>query len=483
MVSNKNSIKIHDHFNVTHPSSETHLSIPLTFFDLFWLRFHPVERIYFYSFPSQHTDPSFFYNQIVPKLKTSLSLTLQHFLPLAGKIVWPSDSEKPIIQYNPGDVGVSLVIAESDANFNHILDNSLPHEASESRSFVPHLESSDSSASAISIQITLFPNSGFCIGISAHHAVLDGKSSTLFIKAWASLCQKSEESSSLVQELEPLFDREVIKDPKGLDTFFTNHWKTISSMLNPSDTNNNKTLTILSTAFPPKVEDSLRATFELTRSDLDKIKKKVLSKWDTTIVDEVESNNSTHYPKPHALSTFVATCAYVTVCIAKAFEESEKKKQKVWFGFTVDCRTRLEPQVPDNYFGNCVCGHVTDAKSEDFTKEDGLVIVAKKIYSKIKKIDKGVLDGIENLFSTYKSLMGKNVIGIGVAGSNRFSVYGTNFGWGNPTKVEITSVDRGITIGMTESKNEKGGVEVGLVLNKNVMGFFHILFHAGLSQN
>ncbi|OIW16742.1 hypothetical protein TanjilG_14512 [Lupinus angustifolius] len=482
MASNKNSIKIHDHFNVTPPSSATHLSLPLTYFDVFWLRFHPVERTFFYSFPSQHTDPSFFYDQVVPKLKTSLSLTLQHFLPLAGKIVWPEDSEKPIIQYNPGDDdGVSLVIAESDANFNDILDNS-PHEASESRSFVPHLESSDSSASVISIQITLFPNSGFCIGITAHHAILDGKSSTMFIKAWASLSQTSEESSPLVQELEPLFDREVIKDPKGLDTVFTNHWKNIASMLDPSDTNNKKSLEILSHAFPPKVEDSLRATFDLTRSDLEKIKKRVLSKWDTIVYEE-ESNNSNPYPKPHALSTFVATCAYVTVCIAKAFQESEKEKHKFWFAFTVDCRSRLEPPLPDKYFGNCVCGHVTDTKTEDFTNEDGLVLVAKKIYSTIKKIEKGALDGIEDLFSTYSSLMGENVVGIGVAGSNRFSVYGTDFGWGSPTKVEIPSVDRGVTIGIAESKDGKGGIQVELVLKKNVMGLFHTLFHAGLSEN
>ncbi|CAL0318745.1 unnamed protein product [Lupinus luteus] len=448
MASNKNSIKIHGHFNVTPPSSATHLSLPLTYFDMFWLRFHPVERIFFYSFPSQHTDPSFFYDQIVPNLKTSLSLTLQHFLPLAGKLVWPEDSEKPIVQYNPDDDdGVSLVIAESDANFNDILDNS-PHEASESRSFVPHLESSDSAANVISIQITLFPNSGFCIGITAHHAILDGKSSTMFIKAWASLCQTSEESSPLVQELQPLLDREVIKDPKGLDTIFTNHWKNISAKLDPSDTNK-KGLKILSNAFPPKVENSLRATFDLTRSDLEKIKKRVLSKWDT-IVDEEESNNSNPIPKPHALSTFVATCAYVTVCIAKAFQEYEKEKQKVWFGFTVDCRSRLEPPLPGNYFGNCVCGHVTDAKTEDFENE---VNVAKKIYAKIKNIEKGAVDGIGDLFSTYSSLMGENVKGIGVAGSNRFSVYGTDFGWGSPTKVEITSVDRGTTIGLAESKD------------------------------
>ena len=111
MASSDKSIKIHEHCLVPPPSAAaTPFSVPLTFFDLHWLRFHPVERIFFYSLPLPHSDHSSFFDKVVPKLKTSLSHTLQHFLPLAGNIVWPSDSPKPIIQFNPGD-GVSLVLA------------------------------------------------------------------------------------------------------------------------------------------------------------------------------------------------------------------------------------------------------------------------------------------------------------------------------------------------------------------------------------
>ena len=121
MASSDKSIKIHEHCLVPPPSAAaTPFSVPLTFFDLHWLRFHPVERIFFYSLPLPHSDHSSFFDKVVPKLKTSLSHTLQHFLPLAGNIVWPSDSPKPIIQFNPGD-GVSLVLAQcDDALFNHM---------------------------------------------------------------------------------------------------------------------------------------------------------------------------------------------------------------------------------------------------------------------------------------------------------------------------------------------------------------------------
>ncbi|MED6160239.1 hypothetical protein PIB30_049587 [Stylosanthes scabra] len=495
---NNTTIKIHDKGLVPPPNSSSprQFSLPLTFFDLAWLRFHPVERIFFYSLPTPHSSLHSLLHQVVPNLKNSLSLTLHHFLPLAGNLVWPSDSNKPLIQYNLGD-GVSLTIAESTQDLNHFLVNS-PVEALDSRSLVPHLESSDSHASVISLQITLFPNSGFSIGISSHHAVLDGKSSTMFVKAWAYLsreCQLSnEESTSLAPELVPIFDKEAIKDPNGRDIMFINMWNQISSLLDPnSDSSNGRTLKIMSSAFPPLVDDRVRATFELTRGDLDKIRNRVLSNWDMVDDDDVEDVNiisSSAKQPPPKLSTFVVTCAYVSVCIAKATEEESKQKgnssnneNKFAFGFTVDCRAKMEPPVHENYFGNCVSGHMVDAaKPEDFTKENALVIVAKKIYRKVSSLGsmEGALDGIETLFFRGMTMMKEGVKGIGVAGSARFGVYEMDFGWGKPEKVEITSVDRGITIGMAESRDGSGGIQVGLVLNKHVMSLFSDLFHAGL---
>jgi len=477
MASLNKYIKIHEQCKVS-PSSSTQLSLPLTFFDLIWLRFHPVERIFFYTLPSSHSHPTFFFENFVPKLKSSLSLTLQHFLPLAGNIVWPSDSPKPFIQFNPNEDGVSLLLAQcddDDVSFDKILEPNSPQETSLSRSFVPHLESSDSSTSIISLQITLFPESGFSIGISTHHAVLDGKSSTMFIKAWSSIYKSLEEetkSPNLEPLLEPFLEREVIKDPNDFENLFINTWNRISSHF---DKSNERSIQIMSNAFQPIVKDSVRATFELTREDLEKINNRVLSKW-----NNIEEGSQEQEP-PKKLSTFVLTCAYVSVCMAKAIQQSESdKKQKFSFGFPVDCRSRFDPPIPKNYFGNCVSNHIIDTDPYDFTKEDGVVIVAKKIYNKAKEMDKGFLDGIETLTSRYIVMVGEGVKGIALAGSTRFGVYEIDFGFGRPSKVEITSIDRGLTIGLTESKDLKGGVEFGLVLEKHVMDLFQAIFREGL---
>jgi len=473
-----NNIKIHEHLKVVPPSSTQTTTIPFTFFDIFWLKFHPIERIFSYSLPNTQSHPSFFFQKLVPILKSSLSLTLQHFLPLAGKIIWPSESQQPIIQYTPND-GVSLLIAESNVDFDHVIENS-PHEAALSRSFIPHLESTNSSASIISIQITLFAKSGFSIGISTHHAVLDGKSSTMFMKAWAYLCNKiietKEESPTLLPELEPLFDRDVIKDPNELGVTFTNSWTEIISKMFPNEKGNERSLNILH--FEPKLEDSVRATFNLTREDLNEIKQMVLSKWEF-----YDTNES--YSKPQTLSSFVLTCAYSLVCYAKAIHRADMEKEKFSFAFTIDCRARLEPPIPSNFFGNCVWGHFIDSQPLDFIKEDGVFLVAKCIYEKIKMINEnGVLEGaISDGFDKYNSLINEGFGVFGVSGSNRFGVYETDFGWGRPKKVEIVSVDRGLTIGFAESKDGNGGVEVGLILNKHVMDLFSKLFLEGLCFN
>jgi len=52
----------------------------------------------------------------------------------------------------------------------------------------------------------------------------------MFIKAWAYLYNKTietKESPTLLIELEPLFDRNIIKDPNEVGDKFANDWREI----------------------------------------------------------------------------------------------------------------------------------------------------------------------------------------------------------------------------------------------------------------
>ena len=68
----------------------------------------------------------------------------------------------------------------------------------------------------------------------------------------------------------------------------------------------------------------------------------------------------------------------------------------------------------------------------------------------------------------------------GIAGSPRFELYNTDFGWGKPTKVEMISMDKTGAIRVSESRDDARGIEIGLVLKKHEMEVFASVFAKGL---
>ncbi|KAL7232223.1 hypothetical protein ACSBR2_010283 [Camellia fascicularis] len=427
-----------------HSASQT--SLPITFFDVFWLNMPPVKRLFFYEASYSSTT---FSEIVLPKLKHSLSLTLHHYLPLASSLTWPPDSDKPIIQYVEGDDAVSLTIAESEADFHHLSSNSF-REIKEIQPFLPNLPASDTRVPAMVLQITLFPNTGFSIGYATHHAVLDGKTATMFMQSWASICQRGGDST-LTPELTPFYDRTVINDPDDLQ-------KTYLNLVSKS---NNKSLMILDVNVSP---DAMLGTFQLTRSNIENMKKRVNGQW-----------QEKHMQKPSIhVSTFTVTCAYVWVCLVKALK---MKPGKVHLGFTVDCRARLEPPVPSTYFGNCVAAHVGNADSNDLIGEDGVAMAAKAIGEVIRRLSDRLLLNEVGL-SELASIDMDRVFSI--AGSPRFELYKTDFGWGRPRKVEITSIDKNGAFSLSESRDGDGGLQIGIMLKKHEIEAFASLFASGL---
>lgn len=424
-------------------------SLPLTFFDLLWLRFPPVERLFFYQV-SDSPNTSL-HETIVPKLKHSLSLTLHHFLPLCGYVTWPQDSPKPVLNYVDGD-SVSLTVAESDMDFHRLSCNDNFRDVMECRPLVPQLEVSHEKASVMALQVTVFPNSGFCIGITTHHAVLDGKTSISFVKSWAQVCKT--ESLCLGPELAPFYDRSVIEDPAGLDSIYANEWLTHRGP-------NNRSLMFWER---PVLPDVVRGTFELTRQDIEKLKK--------SVGEQVKGSKV-------RTSTFAILCGYTWACLQKAKETKEEKLAA--FVFNVDCRARLKPSVPPTYFGNCIRGRFLILETEQVGGENGVSVAVEAINGAIRELEDGLMNGAEKWASFIQTSDQKSRVKVtGVAGSPWFEVYKTDFGWGTPRKVEVASVDRTGAISHSDSKNGNGGVEIGVVLKPQEMEAFAALFAKGL---
>ncbi|XP_004306067.1 PREDICTED: phenolic glucoside malonyltransferase 1-like [Fragaria vesca subsp. vesca] len=423
-------------------SPENQSSLPLTFFDLLWLRFPPVELLYIYQTSS--TD------SVLSQLKTSLSLALQHFPPLAGNLIWPQDSLKPLLSYVQGDA-VSVTVAESDADFDHLI-NSVLLAAKDFSPLVPQLDVTDDRAAAMALQITVFPNRGFSIGTAMHHAILDWKTWAMFVKAWAHIC-KHEEEQALPSSLVPFYDRRVVKDPAGLGELYSKEHRYQDGRTD------NRSLSTASLGKAPKAtEDLIRGTFEFTRALIQRLRADVTTK--------TASASSLH------LSTFSLVCAYTWVCMVKA---EEIKGGTTILIFAVDSRSRLDPPIPATYFGNCIVGRVAVAETKGLLSEDGLVVAVNAITEALRSLEKGVLDGAEDWVSKFVDFSLYDRI-YSIAGSHRLEVYDTDFGWGRPKRVEVISIDRTGAISLLDSKNGGGGVEVGLVLKKHYMEAFDALF-------
>ncbi|EOA19394.1 hypothetical protein CARUB_v10000911mg [Capsella rubella] len=460
MVSSLNIIEVARVTPSNSDSSES-LTLPLTFFDLQWYKLHTVKRVIFYRLT--HATRPFFDSVIVPKLKTSLSSSLSHYLPLAGKLVWEQVDPKPNIVYSPNDA-VSFTVAESNADLSRLSGNT-PFFSTELYPLVPELRVSEDSASAVSFQVTLFPNQGFCIGLNAHHAVLDGKTTTTFLKSWAHTCK--EEHTSLPLDLTPVYDRTVIKSPTDLDREVLNVWHSLGKKFSGGkEPENPKSLKLLPS---PEIDpDVVRYTFSLTREDIQNLRERLKRE------SSVSSSS-----KQLRLSTFVIVFSYAWTALIKA--RGGDLDRPVGYGFAVDCRSLMDPPVPSTYFGNCIsaCFKIP-TKAETFVREQGFLAAARLVSDSVEALDESVAWKIPELLEAFATIPPGAQL-LSVSGSTRFGVYRLDFGWGRPEKVVVVSIDQSDSISLAENRDGNGGVEVGFSLKKHEMDALIDLLHNGLN--
>ncbi|XP_057492013.1 anthocyanin 5-aromatic acyltransferase-like [Actinidia eriantha] len=433
------------------PDSTAPKSLPLTFFDMLLLKFPPTQRLYFYE--TSHPTTTFL-EVVVPKLKHSLSLTLQQYIPLAGNVTLTPDFSKLIIEYVEGDT-VSLTVAESEVDF-YCLSGDNFREAKNFNPFLPCLVGSETRLPVLALQVTLFPNVGFSIGYAVHHGVLDGKTTTMFMHSWAFICTRGEDST-LTPGLTPLYDRTLIVDPYDFETTFSKFWL-------GEDGPGNKSLTLWDMKAPL---DSMLGTFLLSKDHIENIKTWVRFQWEKKQLEK---------PSFH-LSSFAITTAYTWFCLIKA---RQIRTEKVYLGINVDCRGRLKPPAPPNYFGNCITSVIVDVDSDELIGEDGVATAAKAISEAIERLKDGVLEGKRDLIAKYKAIPPGRLIGI--AGSPHFDFYKTNFGWGRPRKVETTSIDKTGSFSLSDSRDGSSWVEIGIVLRKHESEAFASVFASGLHK-
>ncbi|XP_071701227.1 malonyl-coenzyme A:anthocyanin 3-O-glucoside-6''-O-malonyltransferase-like [Rutidosis leptorrhynchoides] len=452
------------------PATVGDRSLPLTFFDILWLPFFPINQLFFFEFHQQtdYNNPEeLFAFEIFPKLKHSLSITLQHFFPFASNlIVFPKQNDsnvlkKPEIRYVEGD-SVTLTYARSTLSLSDLAGNH-PRASKAFYGLVPRLGrakkvSNDEVAIPLfAVQITYFANQGFSLGLTNHHTLSDASTRFDFMKAWTSIAKNGTDELFLSSESKPFYDRAIVY-PDLLDEIFMNQpgIEKLDGEHQP--------------AHPSSDTDKVRATVIMEKTKINELKKWLLVK----------------LPNLEYLSSFSITCAYIWSCIAKsrdlAGELIKGDNDLERFICTVDWRSRLTPPIPKTYFGNCV----------------GLCDTA-KIESKKMSGDAGFINATELLGQALSRTL-KNKDGmfkdaemwlvracdpapvIGVAGSPKIKVYDLDFGWGKPSKYETISIDYNGSISVNACKEAPDDIEVGLCLSPKHMDAFVAIFTSELDK-
>ncbi|PKU86452.1 Malonyl-coenzyme A:anthocyanin 3-O-glucoside-6''-O-malonyltransferase [Dendrobium catenatum] len=423
----------------------------LSFLDALWLlSSQPVERLFFYEYPH---PTSHFIDHNLPIFTKSLSLTLHRFYPLAGSIRPSPDSDDHFeIAYEEGD-SVTITVAEFIGEDFRNISGHHPRNFKNIRLLVPKLSKSSTSGQLppISIQITIFPTQGICISFAIKHAACDGSGSTQFIRSLTAACWSS--GPTLDNISPPFLDRSIIVDTHGIQRIISEKILQYKGVMKQDS---------LPTSDPSLVS----ATFTLFKDQILRLKERVKA-----------SGAEEGKPSFH-LSAFVVTCAYVWRCLVKA-RAYNKDIQQCYFSCAVDWRSRMRPPIPRNYFGNCLGACMAELNVTELVGKNGIEVAAMEIGKSIDELQgRDVGEVLEAMIIKYLEVARSRTLS--VAGSPKLRVYETDFGWGKPVKVDITSIFETGAISLAESREEDGGIEIGLVLSEEEMNKFGMNFATDL---
>ncbi|KAL6633386.1 hypothetical protein ACP70R_026057 [Stipagrostis hirtigluma subsp. patula] len=443
------------------PAAGQPRALPLTFFDLVFWDFPPVQRLFFYDDADLLGVPDFLLREL-PLFKKSLAAALHHFYPLAGTLTCEmAEDVAPEVVFTVGD-SVPLTVAVSGDDF-HDLAGDHDRDAARLRPLLPPLPihgggSRSSSQGVLAVQVTVFPRAGICVGTTLHHAVADGSSYVHFMKTWAAIHRLGPDRSREAAPLDapPLFDRGAVRDDAGLREAFVRDHRDLAAAgdgrLGDWDLS--------------RRPDVVLATFRFTEKQLGRLGR------------HVESETSARC-SPYALACGAAWAGIERARGGGGGGASSAAR----FGFVTGCKPRARPPIPANYFGNCL--GLCRVEVEDAKRRNGLTAAAAAaaIWRAIEALaeeGQAVRDarGWVRLVREYAAARA-----VTVAGSPKLGVYAVDLGapWGRPRKVEIASVERTGALALAESGADGGGggIEVGLALPRAEMAAFRA-FYRGL---
>jgi len=162
----------------------------------------------------------------------------------------------------------------------------------------------------------------------------------------------------------------------------------------------------------------------------------------------------------------------IWVCLVGSEESKQDCDELRYLFFVADSRDRPEFSLTSTYFGNCLTSCMVALKRSEIVGENGIVAAAKAIEREIRDFKSDALRKAEKLMSDLRELVKIRKSVLVIAGSPKLDVYQTDFGWGKPKKCEAAHVESPGLISLSDCRDDKGGIEVGLALDMTQMKKF-----------
>ncbi|XP_037480814.1 phenolic glucoside malonyltransferase 2-like [Triticum dicoccoides] len=369
--------------------------IKLTALEARWVVFPVLQHVLLYVGADM---PPF--DAVLQSLLSSLSATLGSFAPLAGKLVYLEETGDVAVSCSASD-GVRFVVAESDADIRHLAGDE-EHDLHLLERLVPVVDMGVLPTPVLAVQATRFEG-GVAVGLTVHHAVVDGRSLWTFVKAWATACRGETPAET------PCFDRSLVKLPGGEDLA-----RNVLRKFAP-----NLPVTAPPAWFEEERTRFTRRTFTLDERDIQRLKQHIVRLGASPLL------------RPP--STFAAVAALAWTCFirCKPFASDDD----VLLFFFTDVRDRLDPPVEAGYMGVCLWPCFVNLPARELRGEFALAAAASAVREEVRKMREVPLATWGFLTSWWAGRPTDCLMNM--SGSPRFRAYeDADFRWGKPRRTE-----------------------------------------------